>query len=162
MFNTETVAFEELASWRDPITAPQDQREGVLVLLDLFKRVATERADFASYKIISPTGETAEIPKLVFLFLKRIVEVFARGDAITVVPVRKELTVQQAANNLHVSRRYLVQLLEEGRIPFRKTGTHKRVQIEDILAFKRQRDRMASLDKLSQLSQGFGGYEEIP
>ncbi|MCP4500553.1 MAG: excisionase [Deltaproteobacteria bacterium] len=59
---------------------------------------------------------------------------------------------------------YLVRLLDEGRIPFRKTGTHRRVRMESLLAYKRQRDRdrMTSLDELSQLSQDFGGYDEIP
>ncbi len=113
---------------------------------------------------MSPTGDVTELPESVFLLLERIIEVLARGDAITVVPVGRELTTQQAANTLNVSRQYLVRLLDDGRIPFRKTGTHRRVRMEDLLAFKRQRDRdrMASLDDLSQLSQDFGGYEEIP
>jgi excisionase family DNA binding protein len=98
------------------------------------------------------------------VLLERIIEVLASGDAITVVPVGKELTTQQAANLLNVSRQYLVRLLDEGRLPFRKTGTHRRVRMEDVVAFARQRDRdrMASLDDLAQLSQEFGGYEEIP
>ncbi len=54
--------------------------------------------------------------------------------------------------------------LDDDRIPCRKVGTHRRVRMEDLLTYKRQRDhdRMASLDNLSQLSQDFGGYDEIP
>jgi excisionase family DNA binding protein len=164
MPSTAAVAFEESVRRMNPVTAPHDQRESVAALQELLKHVGTEQPAPAAYKLVSPTGEVTELPESVFLLLERIIEVLARGDALTVVPVGKELTTQQAANILNVSRQYLVRLLDDGRIPFRKTGTHRRVRMEDLLAFKRQRDRdrMASLDDLSQLGQDFGGYEEIP
>lgn len=147
-----------------PVVAPKEQRKSLAALLDFLEHVPSERPEHAGYKLVSPTGEVTELPESVFLLLQRIIEVLARGDAITVVPVGKELTTQQAANILNVSRQYMVRLLDDGRIPFRKTGTHRRVRMEDLLAYKRQRDRdrMASLDDLSQLSQDFGGYDEIP
>jgi excisionase family DNA binding protein len=78
--------------------------------------------------------------------------------------VGKELTTEQAADLLNVSRLHLVRLLDEARIPHRKTGTHRLVRIEDLLAYQHQRDqeRLMALDDLSQLSQDMGGYEEIP
>jgi excisionase family DNA binding protein len=93
--------------------------------------------------------------------LERVVEVLARGDAITVVPVGKEVTTQQAADLLNVSRQYVVRLLDEGRIPFRKTGKHRRLRVEDVVAFKekRDKDRRAGLRELSQLTQEFGGSD---
>jgi excisionase family DNA binding protein len=62
---------------------------------------------------------------------------------------------------LNVSRQYLVLLLDEKRIPFRKTGKRRRLRIEDVLAFKetRDRDRRAGLCELSRMSQDFGGYD---
>ena len=85
----------------------------------------------------------------------------ARGDSITVVPVGREVTTQQAADLLNVSRQYLVRLLDEGRIPFRKTGKHRRIRIEDVLAFKetRDKDRRAGLRELSRMTEEFGGYD---
>jgi excisionase family DNA binding protein len=77
------------------------------------------------------------------------------------VPVGKEVTTQQAADLLNVSRQYLVRLLDEGRIPFRKTGKHRRLRIEHVLQFKekRDKDRRAGLRELSQMTQEFGGYD---
>lgn len=94
--------------------------------------------------------------------LASVAEVLARGDAITIVPVGKELTTQQAADLLNVSRQYLVRLLEAGQIPFSKVGKHRRLRIEDVLAFKAQRDqeRRAKLEELTRLSEDLGGYGE--
>ncbi|MEY4510099.1 MAG: hypothetical protein RLZZ450_2221 [Pseudomonadota bacterium] len=101
------------------------------------------------------------MPESVFYVLERVAEVLARGDSITVVPVGREVTTQQAADLLSVSRQYLVRLLDEGRIAFRKTGKHRRLRIEDVLEFKdkRDKDRRAGLRELSRMTQDFGGYE---
>ena len=164
MPSSAAVAFEESVRRMTPVAAPEDQRESVAALMQLLKHVTSDLPEEAAYKLVSPTGEVIELPQSVFLLLERIIEVLARGDAITVVPIAKELTTQQAASILNVSRQYVVRLLDDGRIPYRRTGTHRRVRMDDLLAYKRQRDRdrMASLDDLSRLSQEFGGYDEIP
>ena len=159
--SSSALAFEESVRQMTPVSAPTEQREELRALMKLIEHVAPDRPEGAAYKLVSPSGSEMELPESVFLLLERIIEVLARGDAITVVPVGKELTTQQAANILNVSRQYVVRLLDEGRIPFRRTGTHRRIRMEDTLAYKRQRDRdrMASLDELSRLSQHFGGYD---
>lgn len=163
MHRSGTTPIEESVHRMSPVSAPDDQREGLAALMELLDHVADERAERAAYKLVSPTGEVTALPESVFLLLERIIEVLSRGDAIAVVPVGKELTTQQAADILNVSRQYLVRLLDDGRIPYRRTGTHRRLRMEDLLAYKRQRDRdrMASLDDLSQLTQDFGGYDEL-
>jgi excisionase family DNA binding protein len=157
------LAFEESVRRMTPVRAPDDQRQRVVELLHLVRQVTSETGDPAMYKLVGPNGEEIALPESVFLLLERVIEVLARGDAITVVPVGKQLTTQQAADILNVSRQYLVRMLDDGRIPFHRTGTHRRVRIDDLLAYKRQRDRdrMASLDDLSRLTQEFGGYDEI-
>ncbi len=98
-----------------------------------------------------------------FYILARVVEVLERGDAITVVPVGKELTTQQAADLLNISRQYLVRLLDEGKVPHTRTGKHRRLRFEDVLTFKQTRDRERdeSLNELTRLSKEFGGYAEL-
>lgn len=91
-------------------------------------------------RLVGPMGEEVALPDAVFSVLERVVEVLARGDSVTIVPVGKALTTQQAADLLNVSRQYLVRLLDEGRIAFTKTGKHRRLRIEDVLAFKERRD----------------------
>lgn len=144
-----------------PVTAPPEQHAQIVALLKAMTSMAPAPRRKPRCKLVGPDGTTISIPESVFYVLERVAEVMARGDAITVVPVGKELTTQQAADLLNVSRQYLVRLLDEKRLPFRKTGKHRRLRIADVLAFKAQRDkdRRAGLRELSQLTEEMGGYE---
>jgi excisionase family DNA binding protein len=145
-----------------PVAAPPEQRAQVAALSRAMNgMVQPPKRRAPKCQLVGPNGEATSIPESVFYVLERVAEVLASGDSITVVPVGKEVTTQQAADVLNISRQYLVRLLDEGRIPFRKTGKHRRLRIEDILAFKEQRDkdRRAGLRELSRFTQDFGGYE---
>ena len=110
----------------------------------------------------APSGEEVELPHSVFEVLVRVVHEMARGNAVRVLPVYAELTTQQAAEILGVSRPYLVGLLEEGQVPFRKVGSHRRVRLDDLLVYKDKRDRgrRDALNRLTAESQELGLYEE--
>lgn len=70
-----------------------------------------------------------------------VLSVAARGDKATITSDNAELRTQQAADILNVSRQYLVRLCDEGLIPFRRQGTHRRLAANDVFAYKEQRDR---------------------
>jgi excisionase family DNA binding protein len=106
-------------------------------------------------------GARIELPDSAFEALRLLIEMLARGDSITLVPHGKELTSQRAADMLRVSRPHLIKLLDRGEFPFHRVGTHRRIRIEDVLAYRERRDseRKAALDELTRLSEELpGGY----
>lgn len=114
--------------------------------------------------LVGPDGRKVPLPDPLFFVLERVAEVLARGDSVTIVPVGKELTTQQAADLLNVSRQYLVRLLDDNRIPHTKTGKHRRLKIEDVLRYKAERDRSRRL-KLAEITrlgeEMESGYPEL-
>lgn len=104
------------------------------------------------------TSEPVAIPTEAFRLLVNILAQMASGNAVQLVPQQAELTTQEAARLLNMSRPYVVRLLDEGRIPSHRTGTHRRVMLRDVLTFKAEhrRARSAALDRLSDLDQELG------
>ena len=85
----------------------------------------------------------------------------AQGNAVTIIPIHAELTTQEAADFLNVSRPYLVRLLEQKKMPFHMVGTHRRVRFEDLMAFKAsfEKSRREAMDELATQAQELGmGY----
>lgn len=94
--------------------------------------------------------ESIELPRQVVGLLMRILTEMAEGNAITLMPIHAELTTQQAASILGVSRPFLIKQMEENAIPYRKIGTHRRVRFQDLMAYKNRIDseRHRVLDQL--------------
>ncbi len=107
------------------------------------------------------TEEAVSIPVSAFRLLADILTEMARGNAVTLIPIHAELTTQQAADLINVSRPFLVEQLEKGIIPYRKVGTHRRILFKDLMQYKQTIDarRLKALEELSALDQELGlGY----
>ena len=140
---------------REPIVASENERPALNKIEGVLENV--HRAP----KLVGPYGEEIELPQSLFHVLRQLVHHLLQGRAVTVVPHNKELTTQEAADILNVSRPYLVKVLEQGAIPFIKIGTHRRIRFSDLMEYKKRRDneRQRGLAELTQLSQDLGLYE---
>ncbi len=110
---------------------------------------------------VGTTNDEIELPEGAVRLLVDILSNMAEGNAVTLIPVHAELTTKQAADILGVSRPFLIRLLEEGVIPFRKVGTHRRVYFEDVQAYKKQvtDERESTLQQLVEDAQSLDmGY----
>lgn len=103
-------------------------------------------------------GETFKLPAPAVRLLLRILEEMARGNAVTLFPVHAELTTQEAADLLNISRPTLIQLLDDKKIEFRRIGTHRRIRFEALMAYKRkaQAERQAAIDAFVAYNQELG------
>lgn len=98
-------------------------------------------------------GEQVELPYEIYEVLVKAVDAMRKGQAVTLTPRSMTLTTQQAAELLGVTRPTVVRLLDAGKIPFEKPGTHRRVKLEDVLAFKeiRKAQQYDALDSLGEV-----------
>ncbi|MCH8552995.1 MAG: excisionase family DNA-binding protein [Natronospirillum sp.] len=114
-------------------------------------------ADRVQLSLRGDNGEADDLilPGHVLQILLDVLSEMSRGNAVSVVPYHQELSTQEAANLLNVSRPFLVSLLENGDIPFRKVGAHRRVMLQDVLNYQKanRQHRKYALDELGRLSQ---------
>jgi len=106
-------------------------------------------------RIRDEEGPEIELPAAAVQLLVHLLTQMAEGNAVTLMPIHAELTTQQAADLLGVSRPFLVKEIDEEKIPYRKVGTHRRVLFVDLMRYKATMDskRHEALDELSRLSQ---------
>lgn len=103
-------------------------------------------------------SEVLTVPAPAMQLLANILSEMAQGNAVALTPVQEEITTQEAADLLNVSRPFFVQLLDGGALPFRKVGTRRRVRLQDVLAYKRDlyEKRLQTLNELTAYDQELG------
>lgn len=111
-------------------------------------------------KIHIETGndDVLVLPRPVVEMFAGILATLANGQGVQIMPVNAELTTQQAASLMNVSRPYVIGLLEDGEIPFRLVGRHRRIRFEDLMNYLREddRERADAADDLTRLDQELG------
>ncbi|TGD41593.1 helix-turn-helix domain-containing protein [Pseudotabrizicola sediminis] len=142
-----------LAHWHLPPT-PQDAAIA-RVSGQALSRFAAARGPLKLRVTDAEQMEPIELPAGAVALLMEILEAMAAGRGVTIIPENAELSTVQAAEVLNVSRPFLIKLLEDGNIPHRKVGKHRRVRMEDVMSYKAAIDneREAVLDQLAADAQ---------
>jgi excisionase family DNA binding protein len=98
------------------------------------------------------------VPRQAAIMFAQILGYLASGQGVQIMPDSAELTTQQAADFLNVSRPYVIKLLEEQAIPYRMVGTHRRIKFQDLREYRLQDDqrRRGAMDELTELGQELG------
>lgn len=135
------------------------QESGRALSAYLQSRDVTQRIEIFDDK---GAAHQVRVPASALRLLVDVLTEIGEGNAVSIVPIHAELTTQDAADLLNVSRPFLVQLLESGQIPFHKIGTHRRVRYQDVITYKERADmaRKQALEALTAQAQTLKmGYE---
>lgn len=113
------------------------------------------RAKDQSVKVMLDDGKELALPKSVTELLVRILTELSNGNMVNIVPIHAELTTQEAASHLNVSRPYLIKLLESKKLPFHRVGSHRRVKFEDLKKFIAENEAMreAAMQEMADIDQ---------
>ncbi|MEG4863385.1 MULTISPECIES: excisionase family DNA-binding protein [unclassified Microcoleus] len=140
----------------ESVRLQEKEQESIAQLAQILSR------ESAQPKLVTSNGEEILIPESVCNILRQAVQAIASDRAVSIVLHDRELTTQQAADIINVSRLFLVKLLDEGAIPYIKVGSHRRIQFKDLIIYKEHRDRKRRklLDQLIEMTEEAGLYEE--
>ena len=141
---------------RKPITLASTE----LHALEKFNRII-ESTQPEGIRLVGPNEEVVDLPKSIYDILRRALPFLLEGNSVAIAPYHQELTTQEAADILNVSRQYLVQLCDEGKINHAKTGTHRRIPFADLMEYKLVRDELRNhtLNRLTRMSEELGLYD---
>lgn len=157
---TPTEDQEYLPSLNDLVT-PQAAEATALRMMQQLLRKGPKHLKLVG---LSSDGEkeAVELPVSVLDALRLLISHLAQGDTVKLVPIHKEMSTQEAADLLNVSRPYLIQLLEQGAIPYHRVGTHRRIRFPDVMAYKQRRDadRAEALRRMIRICEETGAYEK--
>lgn len=129
-------------------------------VLELYQKIQKSRA-----KLVGPDGKAQSLPLSLYEFLVNLMADLREGHSVAIVQADAQLTTVEGARLLGVSRQFLIKLLEQGDIPHHMVGTHRRIYVRDLLAYKAKRDsnRRKILNELTRSEAEDGLYDlELP
>jgi excisionase family DNA binding protein len=131
------------------------------VVLDSLESALAFRSVGETPRLVGPDRSSIELPKEIYELLVDVVAHLKAGDGVSIVALHEELTTVEAADILNVSRPHLIKQLEAGVMPFRMVGSHRRIRLADILAYRDRQDveSRAALDELTRQAEDLGLYD---
>jgi len=117
-----------------------------------------------SAKLVGPDGRTQTLPSTLNSFLYKLLADLKNGHSVTILQSNAALTTVEASKLLGMSRQFLIGLLDKNEIPFHMVGSHRRLYVCDVLAYKAKRDsaRSKTLDDLARKESEQGTYDRVP
>jgi excisionase family DNA binding protein len=145
------------AEMAEHTTLPAQSTDHVRALLRILEAPREQPA-----QLIGPGGEQTDLPDEVYTVLRQVIRVMAAGKAVTVAPHNLQLTTQEAADLLGISRPTIVRILERGDIPFTQPNRHRRLRLSDVLEYQRcaSADQQAALRTMVEISEDLGLYDD--
>ena len=154
--STISLGGTTLPSEKERTEAAESRRQLSAFLSTRFETQRVELIDDSQQR------QAVKLPTVALRLLNDILAELELGNTVKVVPIHAELTTQEGADILNVSRPHLVKLLDEGLIPHTKTGRHRRIKFADLMKYKEEREAQSkdALKKLAEQAQSLGmGYE---
>lgn len=141
-----------------PLLSPKD-KEMVRVAQRCIM-AALDHSRAASITLTTDTGEhpTVDVPPAALKLIGQLLGAMSEGRPIVMMPTEQEFTTVEAANFLNVSRPFVIKEIEAGKLPHRKVGSHRRIALEDLLAYakKMRADQAAALDRMADNARDLG------
>lgn len=139
---------------RQPVLPSETEIGQAQASLKLLKQ---DRAD-THFAIGSPSGLKVPLSEAAFDLLVNVLTEMSRGNAVLVVPINAELTTQEAADLLNVSRPYLIKLLDQKKIAFHMVGRHRRILFKDLMEYRQQskRAKFRAMQELTEMDEDQG------
>jgi excisionase family DNA binding protein len=142
---------------REPIVARAEEREGLADVVRTLGRGKRGRA-----RLVGPDGHQTVLPESIHRVILTAARQLGEGNGVSILPVLADLSTTQAAELLGVSRPFVVKLVDSGGLPSHKVGTHRRIYMRDVIAFKHRRDQKGreALARLVEDAQDLDIYEK--
>jgi excisionase family DNA binding protein len=142
---------------REPIVAKAEERKGLADVVRTLGRGKRGRA-----RLVGPDGHQTLLPESIYRVILAAARQLGEGNGVSILPVLADLTTTQAAEFLAVSRPFVVKLVDAGELPSHKVGTHRRIYLRDLVAFKQRRDQKGreALARLVADAQELDIYEK--